>query len=221
MIWNWQQKNWPRFIYNKDDFKDYELKFFENAGMLYGSLQHVDEGEQQALKVDLMSNEAYKTSEIEGEILNRDSIHSSIRRQLGLQVDHRRVEPAEQGIAEMMVDLYRNYDLPLANEGLYLWHKMLTNGRRDLIDIGRYRTHEDPMQIVSGPISRSVVHFEAPASKDVHNQMRTYITWFNETNKDKTNDLSPLIRSAIAHLYFECIHPCLLYTSDAAETPYV
>jgi len=135
MTWNWQNKNWPQFIYNEDDFKEYELKFFENAGVLYGSLQHVDEGEQEALKVNLISDEAYKTSEIEGEILNRDSIHSSIRRQLGLQVDHRRVQPAEQGIAEMMVDLYRNYKTPLDQNGLCLWHKMLTNGRRDLQDI--------------------------------------------------------------------------------------
>ena len=81
-------KNWPQFIYNQDDFKEYGLKFFENAGMLYGSLQHVDEDEQQALKVDLISDEAYKASEIEGEMLNRDSIHVSIRRQLGLEVDH-------------------------------------------------------------------------------------------------------------------------------------
>jgi Fic family protein len=207
MAWNWQHKNWPQFIYNKADFKEYELKFFENAGMLYGSLQHVDDDEQQALKVDLISDEAYNTSEIEGEILNRDSIHSSIRRQLGLQVDHRRVEPAEQGIAEMIVDLYRNYETPLGMKGLCLWHKMLTNGRRDLQDIGRYRTHDDPMQIVSGSIGRSIVHFEAPPSNDVSDLMKAYIQWFNDSNKGKVNELPPLIRSAIAHLYFECIHP--------------
>ena len=150
--------------------------------MLYGSLQHIDEDEQQALKVDLISDEAYKTSEIEGEILNRDSIHSSIRKQLGLQVDHRRVEPAEQGIAEMMVYLYKNYNAPIDKEGLCLWHKMLTNGRRDLEDIGRYRTHDDPMQIVSGSTGRSIVHFEAPPSKDIPDQMEAYIEWFNNSN---------------------------------------
>ena len=207
MTWNWQNKNWPQFIYNEGDFKEYELKFFEKAGVLYGSLQHVDEGEQETLTVNLISEEAYKTSEIEGEILNRDSIHSSIRRQLGLQVDHRSVQPAEQGIAEMMVDLYRNYKTPLVQNGLCLWHKMLTNGRRDLQDIGRYRTHDDPMQIVSGPIGGSTIHFEAPPSKDVSKQMAIYIHWFNSTNKGNANELPPLIRSAIAHLYFESIHP--------------
>ena len=207
MAWNWQHRNWPQFVYNVEDFKEYERRFFENAGMLYGSIQHVDEDEQEALKVDLISDEAYKTSEIEGEILDRDSIHSSIRKQLGLQVDHRRVGPAEQGIAEMMVDLYRSYDAPLDKKGLCLWHKMLTNGRRDLEDIGRYRTHDDPMQIVSGPIGRSMVHFEAPPSKDVPDQMEAYIKWFNNSNKGKVNELPPLVRSALAHLYFECIHP--------------
>lgn len=207
MAWNWQHKNWPHFIYNENDFRVHELKFFENAGRLYGSLQHLDKDEQQALKVNLISEEAYKTSEIEGEILNRDSIQSSIRRQLGLQTDHRRVQPAEQGIAEMMVDLYRNFDNPLDQKGLCLWHRMLTNGRRDLQDIGRYRTHEDPMQIVSGPMGQSSIHFEAPPSKDVPNQMEAYIHWFNSTNIDTANELPPLIRSAVAHLYFECIHP--------------
>jgi len=205
MAWNWQHKNWPQFVYKLEDFKEYEHKFFENVGMLYGSLQHVEE--QEAIKVDLMSDEAYKTSEIEGDILNRDSIHSSIRRQLGLQADHRMIEPAEQGIAEMMVDLYRNYDTPLDKKGLCLWHQMLTNGRRDLADIGLYRTHDDPMQIVSGPIGYSIVHFEAPPSKDVPDQMDAYIRWFNNSNKGKLDELPPLIRSAIAHLYFECIHP--------------
>lgn len=207
MKWNWQNRNWPQFIYNEEDFKDYELKFFENAGVLSGSIKHIDDQEQEALKVDLISDEAYKTSEIEGEILNRDSIHSSIRKHLGLEVDHRRVQPAEQGIAEMMVDLYHNYENPLDQKSLSLWHEMLTNGRRDSEDIGRYRRHDDPMQIVSGPIGRSIVHFEAPPSKEVPKQMDAFINWFNQSNKGQANQLPALIRSAIAHLYFECIHP--------------
>lgn len=207
MTWNWQNKNWPEFIFDKDGFNDYEHKFFENAGVLYGTLQHVDEDEKQSLKIELMSNEAYRTSEIEGEILNRDSIHSSIRKQLGLQVEGRRAEPAEQGIAEMMVDLYRNFDDDLTDEVLCLWHEMLTNGRRDLQNIGRYRTHEDPMQIVSGPLGRSKVHFEAPASENVPAEMAAYIDWFNNSGKRGKEELPPLIRAAVAHLYFECIHP--------------
>ncbi|WP_339608508.1 Fic family protein [uncultured Roseivirga sp.] len=207
MTWNWQLKKWPQFIYNEEDFKEQELQFFEKAGMLYGSFQHIDADEQEALKIDLISQEAVKTSEIEGEVLNRDSIHSSIRRQFGLQTDHRRIEPAEQGIAEMMVDLYRNYEAPLTKETLCSWHEMLTNGRRDLIDIGRYRTHEDPMQIVSGHMGRPVIHFEAPPSKRVSQEMESFLTWFNHSIKSGKNELPVLVRAAIAHLHFECIHP--------------
>lgn len=119
MDWNWQLKNWPQFIYNEEDFKEQELQFFEKAGMLYGSFQHIYADDQEDLKIDLISQEAVKTSEIEGENLNCDSIYSSIRSQFGLQPDHRRIEPAEQGIAEMMADLYRNYRAPLKKKPLF------------------------------------------------------------------------------------------------------
>lgn len=203
MIWNWQQKDWPEFTHNEANFVGFEKKFFENAGIIHGSLQHIDEAHQESLKIDLMSDEALKTSEIEGEILNRASVQSSIRKHFGLQTDHRRIPPAEQGIAEIMVDLYRNYQKPLNEDALFYWHKFLTNGRQDLFDIGRYRTHEDPMQVVSGPLGRSTVHFEAPPSAQVADEMKRFINWFNETG----NQLPALTRAAIAHLYFECIHP--------------
>ena len=86
-----------------------------------------------------MSEEALKTSEIEGEILNRDSVQSSLLRQLGLQTDHRQIPPAEQGIAEMMIDVYKNYATLLNERTLCRWHQMLMNGRNDLLDVGRYR----------------------------------------------------------------------------------
>lgn len=207
IMWNWQHRNWPQFIYNEEDFIEYDRHFFEKAGIIHGSIQHIDEADQEVLKVDLMSDEALKTSEIEGEILNRDSLQSSIRRQFGLQTDHRKIPPAEQGIAEMMVDLYKNYHTPLDEKNLCCWHRMLTNGRNDLIDIGQFRTHEDPMQVVSGPIGRPVIHFEAPPSKQVPNEMNHFVNWFNETGKGGKKELPALVRSAIAHLYFECIHP--------------
>ena len=106
MSWNWQHRRWPRFEYEVEDYKEQELRFFENAGSLYGGLQYMSSTRQEDLKMDLMSHEATKTSEIEGDLLNRDSIHSSIRKQFGLQTDHRRVKPAEQGIAEMTVQVF-------------------------------------------------------------------------------------------------------------------
>ena len=207
MAWNWQHKNWPEFIYNEDEFKDYELQFFENAGMLYGSLKHVEEEEKEALKIDLISDEAYKTSEIEGEILNRDSIHSSIRRQLCLQADHRRVQPAEQGIAEMMVGLYQSYDHPLNHEELCQWHAMLTNGRRDLQDIGQYRPMKIPCKLYPVQWAGPSYILKRHHQKMFQHKWKPYIDWFNQTNKGSEGKLPALIRSAIAHLYFECIHP--------------
>ncbi|AWW31122.1 DUF4172 domain-containing protein [Echinicola strongylocentroti] len=207
MTWNWQHTNWPQFIYNTEDFKEHELQFFEKAGMLNGSIQHIDQADQTLITIDLISNEAFKTSEIEGELLNRDSLQSSIRRQFGLQTDYRRVEPAEQGIAEMMVHLYRNYHTPLDKETLCLWHKMITNGRMDLKNIGTYRTHEDPMQVVSGPMGREIIHFEAPPSSRIPEEMSGFIRWFNDTERSGRKEGASLVRAAVAHLYFECIHP--------------
>jgi Fic family protein len=203
MIWNWQKKGWPEFSFNASNFEELEKKFIEKAGMVNGSLLHIDAEQQEALKIELMSEEAFKTSEIEGEYLNRDSIQSSIRKHFGLQTDNRKIPPTEKGITEMMVNLFHTFDQPLNDETLFSWHESITYGRRDLLDIGKYRTHEDPMQIVSGPLGHSKVHFEAPPSMQVATEMQKFIAWFNESEKN----LSTLVRSSIAHLYFESIHP--------------
>ncbi|NTU56507.1 MAG: Fic family protein, partial [Anaerolineales bacterium] len=151
--------------------------------------------------------EALKTSEIEGEYLDRDSLQSSICRQFGLNTDNRKISPAEQGIAEVMVDLYRGFEAPLSHAMLFEWHKMLTNGRRDLKDIGRYRTHSEPMQIVSGAIYAPKVHFEAPPSSQMMLEMERFIAWFNDSAPKGKKLLPALLRAGIAHLYFVSIHP--------------
>ena len=207
MAWNWQHKNWPNFTYEGENLAGYEKEFLHKAGTTYGSFKHISTEDQDILKVDLISNEAYKTSEIEGEILNKDSLQSSIRRHFGLKTDNRRIPPAEQGIAEMMIDLYTNYQTPLEHAQLYAWHEMLTNGRRDLQDIGRYRTHEEPMQIVSGALHNPKVHYEAPPSSRMQSEMERFIDWFNQSGEGGKNRLEPLTRAGIAHLYFESIHP--------------
>jgi Fic family protein len=97
----------------------------------------------------------------------------------------------------MMVNLYRTFETPLTHETLFEWHRMLCNGRRDLVDVGRYRTHEDAMQVVSGAIHRPKVHFEAPPSKQMQSQMNGFLKWFNESHS-----LPTLTRSGIAHQYF-------------------
>lgn len=107
----------------------------------------------------------------------------------------------------MTIDLYKSHGTLLDESRICQWHRMLTKGRTDLIDIGRYRTHDDPMQIVSGPLGRPLIHFEAPPSKVVPFEMTRFFEWFTLSNRGQPNELTPLVRAAIAHLYFECIHP--------------
>jgi len=207
MKWNWQQADWPNFSFDPSRIDAFEKRLMLGAGLLFGAFKHLDDEDKRQLTIELISNEALKTSEIEGEYLDRDSLQSSIRRQFGLITDNRQIPAAEQGIAEVMVDLYRGFEVPLSHTMLFEWHKMLTNGRRDLNDIGRYRTHSEPMQIVSGAIYAPKVHFEAPPSSQMMPEMEQFIAWFNDTAPKGKNPLPALLRAGIAHLYFVSIHP--------------
>lgn len=207
MRWNWQQDDWPNFRFDAEGLAPLEARFLRQGGVVIGSVQHLGEDDRGVLTVEIISAEALKTSEIEGEILDRDSLQSSIRRQFGLVTDHRRVGPAEQGIAELMVDLYRTCDGPLSDAQLFRWHETLMQGRRDIKDVGRYRTHAEPMQIVSGPVHAPKVHFEAPPSGQVPGEMAAFCAWFNETGPGGKQPMPALARAGIAHLYFESIHP--------------
>jgi len=205
--WNWQQDDWPRFRFDKSTLEEREAKFLLHGGLLLGALLHIGDNDKSALTVDLISNEALKTSEIEGEYLNRESVQSSIRRNLGLDTDARRIPPAERGIADMTMDLYRSFAESLTHETMFRWHGMLTAGRRDLKNIGAYRTHDEPMQIISGPIGNPKIHFEAPPSAAVEREMEGFVYWFNNTAPHGNTALPALTRTGIAHLYFATIHP--------------
>lgn len=209
MSWNWESSKWPHFYWNKDKLIRAERLFLENSGINNGSLSHLSQQSQQQLSIDLMSSEAIGTSEIEGEYLNRDSVHSSIKRALGLSVDRVKASPAESGIAEMMVDLQRNLTIPLTENHLFEWHRMLLNGRRDIDNIGTYRTHIEPMQIVSGPDYARKIHFEAPPSKRVPQEMAQLMKWFTNTSSllRSQDSMGAITRAGIAHLWFESIHP--------------
>src|SRR5215475_3526612 len=171
MTWNWEQPEWPDFIYDSKALGPLEQQFLRQAGEFVGAYKHIGAAEQQALK----------TSEIEGEILNRDSVQSSLRAQLGLGAEAPNVKPAERGISKMMVDLYRNYADALSDQTLFDWHTMLLAGDREIKVIGGYRTHADAMQVVSGPIHKRTVHFEAPPSARVPNEMKRFVAWFNDS----------------------------------------
>jgi Fic family protein len=207
MAWNWQSPDWPNFKWDRSRMATAEEQFLLGAGVVIGTAKHLGEDERNQLLVEAMSGEALTTSEIEGEILNRASVQSSVQRQLGLIADNRRATPAEQGIAEMMVDLFRSSAEPLSNEMLYRWHRMVASGRRDLVDIGKYRTGKVPMQVISGRIGAQKVHFEAPPSKQVPSEMKRFVAWFNRTTPKGADPLPAITRAGIAHLYFESIHP--------------
>lgn len=207
MPWNWQQPDWPQFTHDPDALAPLEAAFLHEAGVFIGAARHLTDHDRALLTVELLGREALTTSEIEGEVLNRESVQSSLRRRLGLSADPVRATPAEQGIAEMMVDLFRSFAEPLTHDTLFAWHRMVTSGRRDLTDIGRYRTHREPMQVVSGAMYDPRVHFEAPPAARVPTEMERFVDWFNDTAPDGSKPLPPVTRSGIAHLYFESVHP--------------
>ncbi len=205
MQWIWQNKDWPELRFDPQAVAIYESDFIHKAGTLYGTMKHMGEEDERSFTIQLMSEEAVKTSQIEGEIVDRESVQSSIQRQFGLKTPHKKIAPAEQGISEMMIDVYQTYDAPLEHNTLFRWHRMLTQGRQDLGDIGRYRTAEEPMQIVSNRLHKLDVHYEAPHSKAVKREMNALVKWFNKN--DNQGFQGALTRSGLAHLYFESIHP--------------
>ena len=207
MIWNWQQSDWPNFRWDAARLRKAEEHFLLGSGRSAGSLKHLGKPELEQLTIESISSEALTTSEIEGEILDRAGVLSSIRRLLGLATDHRRVKPAEQGIAELMLNLCRTFAAPLSDETLFAWHRMVTNGRQDLKDTGRFRTGAEPMQVVSGPVYSRKVHFEALPSSRVPREMMRFVKWFNRTGPSGSEPLPAVTRAGIAHLYFESIHP--------------
>ncbi|MDQ8196436.1 Fic family protein [Coraliomargarita sp. SDUM461004] len=203
MTWNWQQADWPHFDYDPAALKPLEERFLKQAGALIATCRHLPQADQTQLVVEILRDEALKTSEIEGEYLNRESLQSSIRKELGLQSEAtRRIPAAEKGVAEMMVLVYKNSLEPLTEAALFHWHRRLLKGR-DLPNIGAYRTSREAMQIISGPIHKPKVHFEAPPATQVPQQMQQFFAWYQQSG----DQLPALTRSGITHLWFLAIHP--------------
>jgi Fic family protein len=206
MQWIWQDKNFPNFEYDTSLFTEFEQEFHRNTGIIIGTLNHLEADNLENLRIEILTQEAVSTSNIEGEILKRESVQSSIRRHLGLKTDNRKVQANEAGISEMMVDVYLNFDKKLSHQTFFLWHEMLMNGRRDIDVIGNYRVHIEPMQIVSGNLSAPKVFYEAPKSEQVKQLMERFINWYND-QISVSNGIPAIILAGIAHLYFEIIHP--------------
>ncbi|MCM4155983.1 Fic family protein [Gramella sp. AN32] len=208
MKYNWQQKDWPNFKYSTKDVEKDLYAFSERAGRLSGAMEVLPEELQFESIVDLLVAEALKTSEIEGEYLSRKDIVSSIRNNLGLNTNQQPVhDQRAQGVAQMMVDAQKFFEKPLSEKMLFSWHRMLMKGSPG-IPVGRWRDHSEPMQVISGAMGREIVNYEAPPSTRVSEEMENFITWFNHTAPNAKGEIKqPVIRAAVAHLYFESIHP--------------
>lgn len=207
MRWNWQLPDWPDFRFDADCIRASEEQFLKGSGVVIGALHHLDADARDGLTIELISQEVVDSSAIEGEILDRDSVQSSLAKHLGFSADQRRASAAEAGAAELMADVYRNHAAPLDDQTLFAWHAMLMNGRRDIANVGSYRTHEDAMQIVSGAIQAPRVHFEATPSDAVPTEMARFVKWFNDSAPSSQSPLPAITRAAISHLWFESIHP--------------
>ena len=207
MTWNWQRPEWPKFAWNQSRLAIAEQQFLVGGGFFVGAVKQMGEEDRNVLTVEAMSTEALTTSEIEGEFLDRASVQSSIRRQLGMATDNRKIAPAERGVSDMVVDLCKTFAAPLSEEMLFDWHRMLMSGRQDVTDFGRYRTGSEPMQVLSGTIGTPKIHFEAPPSARVPSEMAQFMAWFNRTAPGDAEPLAALTRAGLAHLYFESVHP--------------
>jgi Fic family protein len=209
MKYNWQQADWPHFRYDLSALYDKLLAIAEKVGRISGKLAHSPQSLQTEALMDLMLEEAVKTSEIEGEYLSRPDIRSSIKNKLGLNqkkvVVH---DKRASGMVDLLFDVRDTFQKPLSKTMLLNWHFMLlSHSYNPHLQIASWRTHTEPMQVV-GFQGQTKVHFEAPPSTRVPQEMQKFMRWFNATAPGKIQAIKfAPVRAAIAHLYFESIHP--------------
>jgi Fic family protein len=203
MPWNWELPNWPNFHYDPAGIAQKERQFLLGVGSASAYLKTIETQEYNRFLVEILSVEGLESSKIEGEILDRESLQSSIKQQFGLQSVIKRGVDKETRMAGILCDVYESFDKPLTHEMLWKWHSLLFKGLSNLEDCGKYRTHPEPMQIVSNRLGSERVFFEAPPSSKIFKEMATFVNWFNSTNGSD----SILGRAAMAHIYFESIHP--------------
>lgn len=203
MRWNWQLPDWPNFTYKPDLIAQAERKFLLGSGSSFAFLKNISEEERSQFVVEILSIEGIESSKIEGEVLERKSLQSSIKNHFGLSDTTKQRHDKENGMAEALCNVYKTYDKPLTHEMLWNWHAMLFKSWSQLEACGQYRTHPEPMQIVSGRLDQHKVFFEAPPSKNIPQEMEAFINWYNTTSLSE-----PILgRAAVAHAYFESIHP--------------
>lgn len=203
----WESPDWPRFRWNADTLAQPLAAAHLKQGRLLGRLERLGFPLKIEAELQATTEETVKNAEIEGEILNRDSVRSSIARRLG--VPDAAIGPIDrraEGIVEMTLDATRNCAAPLTRERLFAWQAALfPTGRSGLyaIKVGTWRDDaHGPMQAVSGPIGHEKVHYQAPPADRIEAEMQTFIGWFNQPPL-----IDGILHAAIAHLWFVTIHP--------------
>lgn len=201
MPWNWELPDWPHFHYDPFAISAQEKQFLLEVGSASVYLKTIESQEYKRFIVEILSSEGVESSKIEGEFLDRESLQSSIQKHFGLQTHLKGRSDKESQMAELLCDLYESFDQPLTHEMLWKWHAILFGDSSHIEAKGKYRTHFEPMQIVSSRYGSEKVFFEAPPSKKIPEEMDRYIKWYNSFSG------SILAKAAIAHVYFESIHP--------------
>ncbi len=199
--------DWPGFTWQKDQLAGLLTGVRYRQGRLIGHMEALGFALREEAMLQTLTQEVIKSSEIEGEVLNQDQVRSSLARRLGIEIAGS--VPADrnvEGVVEMMLDATQNFEQPLTEDRLFGWHSALfPTGRSGMhrITVGGWRTGErGPMQVVSGGIGKEKVHFEAPGAELVPKEMTRFLEWFNTNNED-----DPVLKAAIAHLWFVTIHP--------------
>jgi Fic family protein len=198
---------WPRFGWDRERLAEPLAAVRLRQGRLIGHMEALGFRLRTEAVLQTLTSDVLKSSEIEGERLDAEQVRSSIARKLG--VDIGALKPADrnvEGVVEMMLDATRHYDRPLTASRLFGWHASLfPTGHSGLrkIKAGRWRDDSGgPMQVVSGPIQREKVHFEAPAAARLPQEMRAFLKWFNAATQGDA-----VMKAALAHLWFVTIHP--------------
>jgi len=200
-------ESWPRFKWSSQDLSEQLASVRHRQGRLLGRMEALGFELRAEAVLQTLTEDVLKSSEIEGEILDKEQVRSSIARRLGMDIGALApVDREVEGVVEMMLDATQNYQAPLTDERLFAWHAALfPTGRSGMtkIIVGAWRDEASgPMQVVSGPIGREKVHYEAPAAARLDGEMAGFIEWFNGAAP-----LDPVLKAALAHLWFVTIHP--------------
>jgi len=202
-----ENQDWPRFRWSHERLAGRLASVRHRQGRLIGRMEAMGFSLRAEAVLHTLTLDVQKSSEIEGEILDREQVQSSIARRLGMDIGA--PAPADrdiEGVVEMMLDATQNYDKPLTRERLFGWHASLFptgySGMRK-IKVGAWRDDaKGPMQVVSGQIGREHVHFEAPAAHRLEKEMTDFLEWLDG---DDGTDL--VLRAGLAHLWLVTIHP--------------